>query len=226
MFLPHEGLSLRDKTPLIEGTHRVLYEVDGAPHLVVKVMRRRVTVKPRNFVKLLKYRFRDRYLPSAHYRFLYREYKTYIDIKLAQEQRRQAPPIAELRGLVQTDLGMGMLAEKIVSRTGALASTVHAMFLAGELDRHLAGLTHFARSLFDWNLRVNDLNSVNIVLGWRGGHDEFVIIDGLGDSNIVPIRSWSTRANRRSLEKRLARMADRLALRWVVATREFASREP
>jgi hypothetical protein len=221
MLVPHGPLLLRGQEPAITGTHRALYELPDVPALIVKIMLDQRANTPRNFVKHLKYTYRDRIFPAGRYRFLYREYKTYIDLKLSQGRRGGLPPVADLHGFVETDLGMGMLAEKVASRSGRLGRSIEGLLHDGRLDRHLDTLTDFAQQLFDWKVRVNDLNPRNVVLGYRGGEDRFVIVDGLGDSNIVPLRSWSTRLNDRALHKRLTRMAGALNLQWDAATHEF-----
>ncbi len=222
MSLVSPVLSLGGCRPRANGSHRAIYDVPGSPELIVKVMLGHTENTPRNIVKALKYRVRNRWIPRLRYRFLYREYKSYIDIKLSQHQYDEPPPVAELRGIIQTDIGLGMLFEKVVDRPGGLARTVSSVWRAGIESHHVDLLNDFVHKLFHWNIKVNDLNADNIVLGHRDGQDCIVIVDGLGDSHLIPVRSWFRSLNHRSLSKRLASMADRLGLVWHADRRQFS----
>jgi hypothetical protein len=61
-------------------------------------------------------------------------------------------------------------------------------------------------------LVIADLHERNLVyaLG-RDGSRRFVLIDGLGDSNLLPFKSWSRVINRRSKQKRFVRLRKRIA---------------
>jgi len=221
MSLTSPVLLLSDASPMANGSHRAIYDVPGAPDLIVKVLLEHTENAPRNVVKALKYNVRNRLMPSSRYRFLYREYKSYIDIKLSQRERDGVPPVAELRGMIQTDIGLGMLFEKIVDQSGALARTVSSVLRESGESHHIELLNQFVRQLFQWNIKVNDLNADNIVLGHRHGRDCVVIVDGLGDSHMIPVRTWFRVVNHRSLSKRLASMANDLGLVWDTRRREF-----
>jgi hypothetical protein len=88
-------------------------------------------------------------------------------------------------------------------------------------DAHLAMLNDFVRRVFAWRLRANDINAGNIVFGVRGGQPQFVLVDGLGDSNVVPLRSWSDRLNERSLARRFRSTARKVGLAWDDRSRRF-----
>lgn len=76
---------------------------------------------------------------------------------------------------------MGMLAGEIASGSGRLGSSVQDLVPYVNLQDPLDSLSAFILRLSDWDVRVNDLNTRNIVLGYRGGHNQFVVVDGLGN---------------------------------------------
>lgn len=212
-------LTLRHCKPLICGSHRAVYDVDGNEELLVKVMlpgpghRHGRTRKLKEAIK-----GRLRY---GRYRFLFREYSGYLRTRLGPCHGDRAPPVANLRGLVATDLGVGMLTEKIRGPDGQLADHLHTLHQSGQLQDHLPLLNEFARSLFEWEVIANDINPGNVVLGEREGRLQFVLVDGLGDSHLIPLRSWFRWANRRSLHKRLRRTAAYCGLHWSSKCRHF-----
>jgi hypothetical protein len=98
-------------------------------------------------------------------------------------------------------------------RDGILAPTLRKLLEAGRFDdkarRHLD-------EFFDWLLRsvviIGDLNAGNLVYGYDPANgDHFVVIDGIGDKNIIPLSSMSLRLNRMSKERRIRRINEEIA---------------
>ena len=77
-----------------------------------------------------------------------------------------------------------------------------------------AAVERFLNGLLESDLVVSDLHERNIV--YACGPDRartFVMIDGLGCSNLLLFKSWFRSVNRRSKEKRVARLRRRISLR-------------
>lgn len=213
-------LRLRDKTPLARGTHRALYAVEFDPALVVKVAHSGPP-RPRNFGKRLKRIFR-RMFPFLHDRPLRREHAAYLRLKKRKHERTDDLPVADWVGWIPTDVGPGVLYEKIGSEDGAIGPSVSALARSGTLPEYLPLLNDFARRLFEWEIRANDVNRGNVVLGTRHGREQFVLVDGLGDSHFIPVRTWFRWWNEYSLNKRLAKVAARTSLVWDPDKRRFS----
>lgn len=203
--------------PLATGTHRVVYDMGHG--LVIKVMLSS-TPAPEKLLKRLKFRIR-RLSRYGEHRFLFREYNQYIRVQLSAQQHAGVLPVAEVRGLIQTDLGLGMIAEKLTAAEGSLAPQVYQLYKSGKLDALLPLLDDFANCPYEWDVVANDINAGNIVLADRDGVQQFVLVDGLGDSHFIPVRSWFSRFNRRSLDKRFDRMARFCGLEWDRKNRRF-----
>lgn len=221
-----EPLKLGGQTPLAQGTHRALFEVPRAPELLVKVMLERPPAEASvTSGKRLKQwlRTRRRY---GRFRFLFREYHYYLRAKLEAAETGIKAPVAELRGLIQTDQGIGMLCEKVIGPDGALGPPVSMLHEDGRLLAYLPMLDDFAQRLFDLNLVANDVNDGNVVLGLRGEKEAFVLVDGLGDSHLIPLRTWWPWYNHRSLHKRLHKLAARIDRIWDEGARCFRERQP
>jgi hypothetical protein len=89
-------------------------------------------------------------------RDLRHEIKAYVDARLRTGQPEGSFPVADFRGLVETDLGIGLLVERIFRNGELMGPTVRK--LAGKektlSDDHLALLNEFARELFAWKVRA------------------------------------------------------------------------
>jgi len=213
MYSFEQPLCLRHQSPLARGTHRALYRLEEAPQLLVKVVDATAASESATVIRRWKRKL-HKALPSLGRRFLFREYRAYLKAKLQQEQRADELPVAEQRGLVLTDIGIGMLVELIGDSKGNPGPTLWHLYKDGRLETLLVELNDFTRRMFAWGIRANDINVSNIVLGQRNGLRQFVLVDGLGDSHLIPLRSWFEVLNARSLHKRFDKLAKALGLRW------------
>jgi hypothetical protein len=69
-----------------------------------------------------------------------------------------------------------------------------------ELLQKLGQLTD---ELIKYNLVVGKLHAHNMVLAVRGGEERFVVIDGYGETALIPIHTWSDRINAAHTRSRL-----------------------
>ena len=219
MLLQSRKIDLGSAEPVACGTKREVYLLENEPDLVVKVL-----MPPERHIDSRKAkRFIRRAFPSTYYRFLYREYQAYIQAKLASHRLDGPFPATELLGLVETSKGLGMLAEKITHEKGPLGPCLQQQSDEGRIDSHIVDLLNdFVCRVYRLKLRANDINPGNIVLGYRGSAEQFVLVDGLGDSHMIPLRNWSDRLNEKSLDKRFARSAIKAKLNWDPQARRFS----
>ncbi|MCT8158566.1 PhoP regulatory network YrbL family protein [Pseudoruegeria sp. SHC-113] len=212
-----EPMRLEGLSPLASGTYRSIYAVPGRDDVMIKVMhppvpnpRKRI----RNFVKS-----RSRF---QLYRFLFREYDYYLRLKIQQEEIGGPLPVSNLMALVQTDKGLGMVVEKIGPRGDGIGKTVKALQEAGSFtDEHLGLLNDLIAQINRWNMRVNDMNPGNIVLDEKGASPRFVMVDGFGDSNFIPVKSYFDSLNRRGLKKKYRGLAKYLQKTWNESARRI-----
>ncbi|HVT32120.1 MAG TPA: YrbL family protein, partial [Rhodanobacteraceae bacterium] len=150
-------------------------------------------------------------LPRArHYVQYLRELKEFV------AARARSPeidvPIARMLGIVDTDLGLGLVSEKVVDATGALAPTLAAVYakrgFTPELD---ASLAKFSADLLAANVIVGDMHAWNVVYGSdsRGG-PRLVMIDGFGEKHAIPVSSMSRTINRYRAKRLLKRMVEQV----------------
>lgn len=203
-------LSLAAAEPLARGHLRLVYQHPLEPDFVVKVMREEVVAARfgaggRWYKKLAR---------ARQYAGYVREIKEYI----AAQARFAAgdAPIARMVGLAVTDLGLGLVSEKVRGVEGGLAPTLAALYardrgFSAEIER---GLAQFLDGLLACDVIVGDMHAWNIVHGAdsRGG-PRFVLIDGFGEKHVLPrssmsrtLNAWNTRKLYRRMREQLVRL--------------------
>jgi hypothetical protein len=199
-------LTLSSVEPIAVGHLRSVYQHPHHENALIKVMRPDAVEKRWNAPG----RWAKRLPRARHYVQYLRELKEFI------VARARAPavdvPIARMIGVVDTDLGLGVISEKVVDESGALAPTLAAVYakrgFTPELD---AALATFSRDLLAANVIVGDMHAWNIVYGAdsRGG-PRLVMIDGFGEKHAIPISSMSRAINRYRTKRLLKRMVDQV----------------
>ena len=203
------ALALAAATPLAVGHLRHVFQHPEHEDELVKVMRADAVASRWNARR----RWHKRLPRTRHYIGYLRELKEYIGA------RARAPeidaPIAHMLGVVETDLGLGLVSEKVVDSNGTLAPTLAVVYgkqgFTPELETALAT---FLKGLLDANVIVGDMHAWNIVYGSdsRGG-PRLVMIDGFGEKHAIPVSSMSRAVNRyrtRRLYKRMLAQLEQL----------------
>lgn len=203
-------IELSRSTPLAIGHLRAIHAHPDRADLLVKVMRAEAVAKrydaPGQWLKRLP-RVRQ-------YGSFLREIKEY----LAAHARfaRADPPLVRIAGLVETDLGLGLVCEKIVAADGSLAPTLHALYRReGKAPAWAAAaLERFLDEALRHDLIVGDLHAGNLVYGndARGGPPRLLLVDGFGEKSLIPLGSMSRAINRRNTLRRYRRMLGHLAV--------------
>ena len=192
-------LQLSQATPIATGKHRQVYQHPEQPGQLVKVVR---TDLIENAAATA------RWPRTGPYRGYVREFKEY----LASRHADPGPtPLAAVIGLADTDLGVGLVVEKILGADGALAPTL-ATWLGrdGFTDAMRQALDDLLAALLRHNVIATDLHAFNMVYGSNDGTaPRLMMIDGFGEKNIIPHRSMSRRhnatVNRRKFERLVRR---------------------
>ena len=201
-------IKLADQQPLAVGGERLIYQHPHDPHLLIKVMDARERARRRA----------EHPIKHWHKRFRRSPYKPYLT-ELSEYVASQAPtdtprtvPLARTLGLVQTDIGLGLLSEKITDQDGNLAPTVRELVsrdgltpaLREQLDALFAGLTE-AHVLF------NDVGASNIVSGSNAnGQQGLWVIDGFGNKQAIPLFALNKTWNRRRMMRKYGEMLAKL----------------
>lgn len=211
-------LPLAEAAPIASGQQRDVYPVPAQPDMVVKVVRDPRPPSSERFIK----RMVRTIAPDTRFRVFLID--AFLEMKVAARLGANGPesPLPKCFGIVATDLGPGVLVERIADADGALAPRLVEVHRRNGLDDEvLALLNVFASRLYALDIVAGDLHEGNLVLGWRNGEKRLFLIDGFGDRHAIPVRTWSRRLNARSLSRRFANMARRMDLEWHPDERRF-----
>jgi hypothetical protein len=211
-------LDTSDLTQIGEGSERVTYAIQGAPHLVAKV------TKP----------------DAADGAFV-----VFREVRAARNAAWPAAPIPPLYGLQQTAFGPALITGRVTAPTGAPAPTLsqllgtdaaaagarqtgnasNIIFPRGLSLRHLDALNQFVERLFDSRLYAHDFNPDNLMFGirWPGEREAFIAVDGFGDRKRLSRRELVWCSARDKMLAHLRKIEKRTALTWNPDRRIFTN---
>lgn len=197
-------LLLSPLQPIANGHLRRIYQHPADAELLVKIMREDAIAQ--KWTEAPWYRRLARTGPYAGF---VREFKEYV------ASRRYAPhspsPLSRIVGLEDTDLGLGLVVEKVRGADGALAPTLDAWVRRdGYTPAMQTALDELLAGLLEHNVIAGDLHAWNVVYGSdsRGG-PRLVMIDGFGEKNTLPHSSMSRRHNAARTRYKFRRMVER-----------------
>lgn len=204
-----DQLQLKNQIPLNRGNSRLVFEhPDNSSH-IVKVLR----------PDLLETRYgngaplRKRYRRYGRFRSYLREIQEYIAVYAAHNH---APSfLQKIIGLVETDLGLGLVTNAARDKDGSLAPNVATLISVGRFDSTVRrDLESFYQNILSCDVVISDMNVGNMVYAFDETHGyHFVLIDGLGNANMLPLKTLSRKINRRSKRKRYERLYKRITTR-------------
>ncbi|MBH9982990.1 hypothetical protein H3S89_09330 [Bartonella sp. B10834G6] len=197
-------LELKDTPPLFDnGRHRVIFRHPQNPDLIVKIVRHRWAERYERY-NALKKRFKQ--LREN----VYNIYEFLETMRLNFDTNLKTPHVLTTLGIVRTDLGWGMVCEIEKDKDGSPARTIKD--IGDDIKHYVAEL----KVLSDWAesspVVLTSFHADNLVLSWRDDHYEFVMIDGLGERNILRLRTYIRSLNRKENMKRLHKMLNDLHL--------------
>ncbi len=201
-------LEMSRLTLVAQGRQRLIYQHPDAPDRLVKVLRPEARANLPGAATCSAWQARRRFGPYALFA---REVAEFLachardPASLAFTQR--------ILGFTDTDMGLGIIVEAARDRSGHLAPTIDGLIQRGSFGppEQLA-LQRFFQALLASPVVVSDLHWRNLVYAHCATHgDHFVIIDGLGSANFLPLKSWFPAVNRRSKMARIRRVKNKLA---------------
>ncbi len=182
-------LELKQRKPVAEGRHRWVFDDPQDSRRLIKVM---ADVDGKRFASRPWYKRAGR---SREFRVFVRELSEFIAMRARAHERPY--PIAAVHGLVETDLGLGLVVEKQIGSDGHLAQTAADLIRRDGFAPWIAqALETWIQSVIDHNVILGDLHAGNLVFGSDDGlSPRFVMIDGFGEKNLVPRCSMSSSFN-------------------------------
>jgi hypothetical protein len=197
--------SLKAAQPVAAGGRRLVFAHPDDPRLIIKVYRpeflEREWGNPSWRQKKRRYR---------HLFPLFQEVREHIAICAAEGR----PPkhMQNLVGFAETDYGLGLVYDAVFDGAGNYAPTLQMLIRDGRYTPEIASaFREFRDWLIETPIVVLDLRPANFVCAHdESGKPYFVIIDGIGEKTIIPIKGFVRWLNRRSKKRHLAVLERRL----------------
>lgn len=185
---------------LARGGKKLIFKHPDNDDLLIKVLipEKRAKWIAEKKIRLIKRRF------GAYYRTFYREIDEYLSVSMRSD--RIPDFIQPFYGICHTNLGIGMIVGKILGPEGQLAQTLEKIATTGQFSAKQ--LHDLVDVIFD-KLVANrvvacDLVPCNFVLDLAEGSPRLVLIDGFGDTTLIPIKKHIFWPLKRSLAKKRA----------------------
>lgn len=144
-----------------------------------------------------------RILPRTETRWLEIETSAFVGVSI------RSPDLADtlfprFHGIVNTTQGPAFVYEKLCDDEGGLAPTLAGLLQSNRFTyRHIDALNEFFELLRAGRVVANDIHEYNIVYS----NGRFFLIDGLGDRNLIKIRSHFPYFNTKSQERKCIKIA-------------------
>lgn len=193
---------LKDRVPFAAGSTQLVFEHPHDPRLLIKI---------RNIERLKKARRRKIAgilgLKRKHglYTTWMRELEHYFAVRV--RLARHPEFLQHYHGVVDTDLGLGMVVGKVTDRAGNIAPPLGQVIKERGFTADMrAKLLEMLRQTNELGISTNDISPWNIVCGWDEAVGErFVLIEGIGVNTFIPLARFSRRLNIVSNNRHFAR---------------------
>lgn len=204
-----DPVTLTSHTPLLNSKTRWVYEHPDTRDVLIKVHMSRMDQKPAQGLKGWFARQEDHFMYTTG---MLRELKQFVESRY-RDYGDIVHHIAPVYGVVDTDLGLGLLVAAARDAQGNLAPTVRKLMQQRAMTvTRQQKLEQVLQAIEKTDLVIGDLNAENIVLQGAGREDErFVIIDGLGERTWIPTQSLIKAVGKRRKQAFVAKMRRRLA---------------
>lgn len=201
-----EVIQLREDDCVARGKHRLVYRHPDNSGYLIKVMAPEfVKEKFGSNAKLVNRRRR-----LGQYTNFMREISEYLG-EYARHSRSRSF-LQKIIGLVETNLGLGLVSEVVWGPDGKMAPTLSDMIRQGQFnDQVRSDLEKLFNKILESDVILSDMNTGNYVYGVdEDGSRKFVVIDGIGQAHFLPMSSWVKWLNRYNKKKRMLKNWSRI----------------
>ena len=161
-------IELSTAPPLGRGTERVCYEDPRDPRRVIKVDHNRPKKK--------------------------RRWQSLQDARYLSHLARRGVPFDHLTryfGKVETDLGTGWVFERVTNDDGSAPESLEDLLAEGDREMPASELLELRDAMLEHGVVPCDLRLDNVLLPVTGGRRRAVLVDGVRNSDFVPIATYS-----------------------------------
>jgi len=171
-----------------EGTIKNVYQSPYYKEQIIKIIKPEIIACDGGFVK---HNGLKRHLHQGIYRQFRRELIQYLQLcKNHYNKGQYIFPMETPYGLIATDQGLGLITEKITAPDGR-GWTLFDLAKGPGLDAgHYQALNQFFDDCVRLHIVFGEVNIAGIMYTEsRSGRPEFVLVDGIGEKLLIPIRA-------------------------------------
>ena len=197
-------LRLRHTRPLFVGGTRYCFQHPEHRNRCVKVLRPDRTGEAR---KLLRRDFK-RFLPARFLDDQRKEIKAYGEL-MPQASEALWRHVPRYHGTVATDMGIGIVTQLMRNSDGSWPRNLEQLLPEGMDPALEAGIEEFVKAVRELRILSRNLLPHNIIAVREGDRYRVMLVDGIGNSELLPVSShWNFFADRKTARK-IARFRER-----------------
>ena len=193
-------LKINDLKQIGKGCSKIVFQHPHDQNKVIKIMNPERVSKFGGFNNHSK--FKQRFAQGI-YRHFRRELIQYLQLcKLHYKANSFVFPVETPYGFVETNQGIGLVVEKIVSpnQQGVTLYELCEQHLFEE--KHEIALKYFFDACCDLHIVFGEVNIAGIMYTeQRNNKPEFVLVDGMGEKLFIPLRAMSKKINAHNIRK-------------------------
>lgn len=208
-------IELRHTRPLFVGGTRYCFQHPQHRDQCIKVLRPDRTGAAR---KLLRKDIK-RWLPA---RFLDDQRKEIVAYKalLVGATERLWRYVPRYYGTVDTDMGIGIVTQLMRNSDGTWPENLRTLLPQGACIELRDGLDEFLSAVVELRILSRDLLAHNIIAVREDNQYRVMVVDGIGNAELIPVSSWLDGFARRKTQRKVARFLARNS-HWLRETSEI-----
>lgn len=185
-------IALKAQPPLAAGSTQTVYQHPDDPNLLIKVRKREKMQKIYDRQLAARIGIRRRH---GLYTAWMRELQHYFSVHLRLGYRPEF--LQPYYGVIDTDLGLGLVVGKVIDRSGNLAPMLRDIVRRSGLTADIRQkLNELFRQINELQVSTTDINVQNIAYAWsETAGDHLVVIEGIGVNTFIPLAKFSNYFN-------------------------------
>lgn len=202
---------VEEKNLVARGKQRSVYQFNNDKPLLLKLAEEGTGLEAQTGLR----GFLKHYFPYARYRHIFNEIEQETKIQMRAKLKGVRCPIAPTRGVFSSNTTFGLLVEQISQKDGSIGLTLRQLYEQDKLDdKALNALNEFAQSIFALGIVAGDVHANNVVWGDIQGELVPFLVDGYGDRNFIPLKTYIPWFRKRKINKCFTHMAKGIGCEW------------
>lgn len=199
-------IKLKHSRPLFVGGTRYCFQHPQHRDRCIKVLRPDRTGAAR---KLLRRDFK-RWLPERYLDDQRKEIRAYREL-LENASERLWRYVPRYHGTVDTDMGIGIVTQLMRNADGSWPSNLEALLPGGMTPELEEGIERFLEGVSGMRILTRDLLPHNMIAVRETRGYRVMVVDGIGNAELIPISSWFDSFARRKTQRKIQRFRQRSA---------------